>query len=287
MLRRSTIQLLRFPFSLFLLPVFLFAVGDAGAARNPVSVWLLFFILHVLVYPASNGYNSYMDRDESPIGGLEKPLLPTRQLFYTTVLMDALALLLSACFFGSFLALGILGYILASRAYSYRGIRLKRYALPGFLTVFVFQGAWIYYFVRQALAPGTPGALLLPGLAASCLIGALYPLTQVYQHEADLADGVVTLSYRLGKRGSFLFSGGLFAAATALLYAYYSAQAATNAFALFLVFTFPVVIYFGYWLLKVWKNEAAADFRHSLRMNIIASLCMILYFLTLILLPSP
>ena len=87
MLQKSTIQLLRFHFSFFLMPVYWFALSQVPAISWPRAL-LVFLILHLLVYPASNGYNSYMDRDETAIGGLEKPMQPTRQLFYTTVFMD-------------------------------------------------------------------------------------------------------------------------------------------------------------------------------------------------------
>ena len=43
---------------------------------------LIFVILHILVYPASNGYNSYMDRDEGSIGGLKNPLITRPAAFY-------------------------------------------------------------------------------------------------------------------------------------------------------------------------------------------------------------
>src|SRR5688572_31447057 len=94
MLQRSTIQLLRFQFSFFLLPVYLFALSLVPA----INVWdalLIFFILHFLVYPSSNGYNSYMDRDETAIGGVKNPLPPTRELFTISLIMDAVAILLS------------------------------------------------------------------------------------------------------------------------------------------------------------------------------------------------
>ena len=90
MLHRSTIQLLRFHFSLFLLPVYLFALSQLDKIDR-VDAVIVFFILHVLVYPSSNGYNSYMDRDETPIGGLSKPLRPTKQLFYVSIIMDIIA----------------------------------------------------------------------------------------------------------------------------------------------------------------------------------------------------
>ena len=89
MLLRSTIQLLRFHFSFFLMPVYWFALSQVVNKNLPRAI-LIFVILHLLIYPASNGYNSYMDRDETSIGGLKNPLLPTKQLFHVTVFMDVL-----------------------------------------------------------------------------------------------------------------------------------------------------------------------------------------------------
>src|SRR5258708_40112002 len=93
MLLSSTIKLLLLPFSLFLSPLYFFAL-----AQVPHIDWaragLVFFILHFLIYPASNGYNSYMDRDTGSIGGLEKPPPPSRQLFITTIVLDLTGILL-------------------------------------------------------------------------------------------------------------------------------------------------------------------------------------------------
>lgn len=280
MLQRSTLQLLRFHFSLFLLPVFLFALSQLPAIDWTKAI-VVFFVLHVLVYPASNGYNSYMDRDNTPIGGLANPLQPTRQLFWVTVAMDAAALIISVSIDPVF-TLGILFYIIASRAYSYRKIRLKKYPLPGFFTVFIFQGAVIFYIVYYACGQQHTFASFVPCFIASLLIGALYPLTQIYQHEEDRKDGVITISYVLGKRGSFVLSGALFSAAAILLYFYFSNQNSINNFYYFLFYTLPVVLFFCYWMIKVWHNESAANFKNSLRMNVVATLCMTAYFTTLV-----
>ena len=280
MLYRSTIQLLRFHFSFFLLPVYLFALSQLPVIAVEQAI-LVFFILHLLVYPASNGYNSYMDRDETPIGGLKHPMQPTRQLFVTTVVLDILALLLGLLVSGWF-CLCILFYILASRAYSYRGIRLKRFPITGFLTVFIFQGGLIFFATWHGAHPGNfLSAPLLPCFISSLLIGASYPLTQVYQHREDAADGVTTLSQRLGKRGTFLFTALLFALATAVLYVHF--RSATWKWLLFLLCMLPVVLFFSYWWYQVWHNEDLADFRHSLRMNLLATFCMTVYFASLIL----
>jgi 1,4-dihydroxy-2-naphthoate polyprenyltransferase len=283
MLQRSTLQLLRFHFSLFLLPVYLFAISQLPAVSWGKAL-VIFIILHILVYPSSNGYNSYMDRDESPIGGLPKPLPPTKELFLVSIIMDLLALIISF-YLNPVFGLGILLYIVASRAYSYRGIRLKQYPLIGFLTVFVFQGAIIFYSTYKAIDSHiSTDQLLLPCLIASLLIGALYPLTQIYQHEVDKQDGVITISCLLGKRGTFLFSALLFGAATAALFILFKAQKQLNLFYLFLLFTFPVVLFFLYWFWQVWKDEKEANFKNSLRMNVIATLGTTGYFTTLIIL---
>ena len=282
-MRRSTLQLLRFHFSFFLLPVYLFALSvlETWDTENAVFV---FFILHLLVYPASNGYNSYMDRDESAIGGLARPMQPTRQLYVVTIIMDLVALLLSFLI-SPYLAVGILLYIIASRAYSYRKIRIKRYPIAGFLTVFIFQGALIFFVTYHAVHPQKTLAVpWLPCLISSLLIGALYPLTQIYQHEADKKDGVITISYLLGKRGSFIFSMMLFLTATILFYVFFDRRNEENYFFLYLLILLPVVLFFLYWMVKVWFNEKAADFRNSLLMNGIATLCTTAYFITLIIL---
>ncbi|HVG13400.1 MAG TPA: UbiA family prenyltransferase [Chitinophagaceae bacterium] len=282
MIKRSTVQLLRFHFSFFLLPVYLFALSQLPHVSWTAAI-IAGIVLHLFIYPASNGYNSYMDRDTTPIGGLLHPLQPTRQLFWTTVIMDIAGVALSL-YINFYFALGILFYIIASRAYSNRTIRLKRYPVTGFLTVFVCQGALIFFIVYNYCGEdSTSGVLLLPALISSFLIGALYPLTQVYQHEADKADGVTTISYILGKRGSFVFSGILFLAAAVSFFIYFSSKGERNNFLLFLLYTLPVVSFFGYWMLKVWKDESNANFKNSLRMNVIATLCITSYFLTLIL----
>ncbi len=281
MLSRSTLQLLRFHFSLFLLPVFLFALSQLSQINWSKAV-VVFILLHLLVYPSSNGYNSYMDRDEAPIGGLAKPLPPTKQLFFVSIVMDIVAVSI-ALIINRILALGILFYIIASRAYSYRGIRLKQYPVIGFLTVFICQGALIFFITYYSCGANfLTMHLLLYCLAASLLIGALYPLTQIYQHRQDEADGVITISYILGKKGTFIFSMFLFLAAAACLYFIFNLQAKTNLFFLFLLYTLPVVLFFCFWMYKVWQNEAVADFKHSLRMNIIATTCTTLFFTTLI-----
>jgi 1,4-dihydroxy-2-naphthoate octaprenyltransferase len=225
-----------------------------------------------------------MDRDETPIGGLKNPLMPSRQLFFVTIIMDIAAVTIG-CAVSIYFSIGVLLYILASRAYSYRGIRLKKYPVIGYLTVVTFQGALIFLIsYHGSSASKTLDVPLLPMLAAACLIGGYYPLTQIYQHDDDRKDGVLTISMLLGKRGSFIFCGGIFAAATLLIFLTFQYQHQLRSFYIFLVFTLPMILFFSGWMRKVWKNEAEANFKNSLWMNILASCCTAACFLTLIIL---
>src|SRR6476661_4266937 len=268
MLQKSTITLLRIPFSFFLMPVFFFALSQVPEINYP-KAFLIFIILHFVMYPASNGYNSYMDNDNESIGMLERPPRPTRQLFYLTAVLDIMAVVLSF-FVNLIFALCIMANILASRAYSYRGIRLKQYPITGFLTVIIFQGAITYFMVYYGA--GLTSEIPWQGmLIASLLFGGFYPLTQIYQHEQDYNDGVQTISYKLGINGTFVFSGIMYALAELALYVYFNNRGQPEYFLTLQIFFVPVLVYFIYWWKKVGDDHANASFKYSFRMNIVAA----------------
>lgn len=281
MMQKSTLQLLRFPFSFFLMPIYWFSISQVPSIDWGKAVGI-FVILHLLVYPASNGYNSYMDRDESAIGGVEKPMQATRQLFYVTLLMEALAVLLGL-FIGLYFAAGILLYIFTSRAYSYRGIRLKQYPVLGFLTVVLFQGAFTFWLVYYGASDYFNSFVPWPAmLAASLLIGGFYPLTQIYQHDADKADGVTTISYVLGYKGTFIFTAIVYLLSAIVLVYWFLFSFQTAALIVLQLFFIPTLVYFFYWARLVWKDTATANFTHTMWMNLIASVCTNLAFITIL-----
>ena len=270
MLKSSTIQLLRFHFSFFLMPVFWFSLSQVNEIDVSATI-MVFFILHLLAYPASNGYNSYMDRDTGSIGGIRNPKQPTRQLYLVTVFMDLAALALSLYISLWFFA-GILAFIAASRAYSYRGIRLKKYPLTGYLTVIIFQGGLVFFLVMHGCSISrTLDIPLLGMLTASLLIGGFYPLTQVYQFMQDKQDGIVTLSYKLGYRGTFIFTSLVYALAMIFLAIYLNNNNNLNVFFIIQLFFIPVLIFFSWWFYKVYHDVKEASFINSMRMNLLAS----------------
>lgn len=281
----STLQLLRFHFSFFLMPVYFFALSQVKII-NWRDAMLAFLILHLMVYPASNGYNSYMDRDTSPIGGLKNPMEPTPQLFFVTVVLDSLAIVLSFLISPVF-AIGIFLYILASRLYSFRGVRLKKYPVTGYLTVIIFQGAITFLLVYHASdANHTVHIPVLAMIASSLLIGGFYPLTQIYQHEEDYKDGVITISYLLGYKGTFIFTGIIYAFAFITLGWYFYLKSELFNFFILQIFMLPILIYFFIWFAKVLKNDEQANFKNTMQMNILASVFSNLGFITLLILKT-
>ena len=235
---KSTVKHLRLPFSFFLMPVFLFALSQASDVNWGKTI-LAFVILHLFIFPSSNGYNSYQDKDETSIGGLKHPPKVTENLFYATLFLDLLSILLGLII-SVYFSLFVLIFVLMSRAYSYRNLRLKKFAVIGFLTVFIFQGAFVYLMASAAITSFkieqffTFNHLLCMSIA-SLFIGSIYPLTQIYQHEADKKDGVISISYKLGYTGTFIFSGILFSIAATFLFYYFSQQHQQEYLVLFLV----------------------------------------------------
>jgi len=282
---RRALPLLRVPFSVYLMPVYWFGLSALRGPFDSMRALGVFLVLHVLAYPASNGYNSYYDRDEGSIGGLKQPPKVSEELIHLVWLFDGLAIL-GALLLGLPFALMVALYLAISKAYSYEGIRLKKYPLVSTLVVVVFQGAFTFLMtqvgVGTALAHLLEPTNLLLALVSTLFLCGSYPLTQVYQHTEDRQRGDQTLSLMLGIRGTFVFAAiGLLLGAAVLAFTYWQRQELRN-LVIFLISTVPVVALFTSWAWQIWRNPAAADFEHTMRMNQVSSLCLSAAFITML-----
>jgi 1,4-dihydroxy-2-naphthoate octaprenyltransferase len=280
---KNTIILLRFPFSIFLLPITLFSLVLIKPEIN-YQLFLVLAIWHLLVFPSCNGYNSYHDRDEGAIGGLAAPPQPSRLLLYFSNFMDAAAILLSL-FLNNTYALFVTGFIIASRLYSNRKVRFKKFPVLGFLVVFIFQGAWVFYSNFFALSPDTAllsSPIVFSGIASSFFIATIYPLTQIYQHEADKKDGVKTLSMLLGKKGTFIFAALMFSLSTLFIYLAFYKNEARYIFWLFNIVMLPSTLYFLFWARRSFKNPVHVNFKNTMIMLILSSCLNNLFFLIIL-----
>ena len=90
-----------------------------------------------------------MDDDKGSIGGLRNPPPITKKLFYVSIILDIVGLLL--CLFIKWkLMLLMMVYIGVSKAYSWKKIRLKKYGFTGWLVVILFQGGYTFLLVNMA-----------------------------------------------------------------------------------------------------------------------------------------
>lgn len=278
---KSTIQHLRFPFSLLLMPIFWFAIYYSQHTYQLAHTIFIFFILHILVYPSSNALNSYYDRDVSSIGLVKNPMPVSPHLLYICIAMDILAIVFSLII-SSKVAIWVALYILCSHIYSHRSIRIKKYAIASFLLVSTCQGFLVFYIVSLSINPQfSLSAHYIPAIISSLWIASIYPITQVYQHTQDRQDGVNTISQLLGIKGTFIFSSICFFLAHVLYYKYFLLSGSLTMKILFISFQIPIATFFFLWYIKVLKSSAHADYKHTMRFNILSALCMNFYFILL------
>lgn len=285
MLSLSSWLHMRIPFSYFLMPVFLFALAISPNPTNQPVLWS-FLIIHMLLYPASNGYNSYFDKDEKSIGGLKNPPPVNKGLYYLSLLFDVAALWLGWIMISPTFAAMLLIYGLASKAYSHPAIRLKKYPIAGWLVAGFFQGFFTllmsYIGINDyALENLMHARILVAGALCSLMLWGSYPMTQIYQHEEDGKRGDETFSRMLGIKGTFYFVGVVFSLVTVAFGLYFARYFSSQWALVYIGSMLPVVIYFFYWFLKVSKHETAADHSHTMRLNFISATCLNLFFIML------
>ncbi|OEK07062.1 UbiA family prenyltransferase [Roseivirga misakiensis] len=289
MFKKSNWLHLRIHFSYFLLPIYLFALSISPNLSEESLIWT-FLILHLFIYPASNAFNSYFDKDEKSIGGLKNPPPVDKNLFYLSQLFDLLGLALCLYFFpGNYtLLIMLIAYILASRAYSHPWVRLKKYAVISWLIAGFFQGAWVVWLVfiglndfsfTQIFKPH----VVIPGLLASAILWGSYPMTQIYQHEEDAKRGDITMSIKLGLKGTFMFTGVFFGLASLGYFFYFKSYFDIKYSIIFIGAMLPVVTYFTWWFLKTLKDDSQANYTNTMRLNWISASCLGAFFLYLFL----
>lgn len=274
---------LRIPFSFFLMPVYLFALAISPNFGESRLIWS-FIIIHLLLYPASNAYNSYFDKDEKSIGGLKNPPPVSKGLYYTSLAFDLLAIVLGYLKINTLFAMMLLIYGLVSKAYSHPSIRLKKYPIAGWLTIGIFQGFFTFLMCYVGingfeLSNLSQVKVLIPALLTSIMLWGNYPMTQVYQHEEDTKHGDRTISLMLGIRGTFIFVQALFAVATICFLIYFHQFHSMQMGYAFLVAMAPVVTFFMYWFYLVWKDSSQANFSFTMWLNFISSCCLNGFFI--------
>lgn len=218
---------LRLPFQLVLAP---FMLWGAALARTPLSTRFVvaFVVLQICFYGGTTAFNSHYDRDEGPVGGLAHPPPVGPWLLPGSLILQGVGLVIAAwvgtAFLAVCLAFAILGFF-----YSHPWSRWKGDPWRSWLTVMFGQGALgtaAGVVVRDpfAMTPEIAWGLV----AAAVTVGAIYPLTQLFQMDEDRARGDRTIAIALGRTGTRWAAAALSAAGAVLMAL--SARAGGHAF---------------------------------------------------------
>lgn len=283
MLKWSNWKHLRIPFSFYLMPVFFFALAFTPN-HQPERLLLVFVALHLFLYPSSNGYNSYFDKDEKSIGGLRNPPKVTIGLYYLSLLFFVVSLALGLMINWQFSSM-LLVYSLVSMAYSHPSIRLKKYSFASWIVAGFFQGCFTFCMAYAGLSDFgwdvfSRTHVLIPGLLTSLMLWGSYPLTQVYQHEEDAKRGDITLSLKLGKKGTFYFSAIWFLVTGICFSWFFLSRNQDSAFYGFLSAMLPVIMFFLVWFNFVRKDqEKYTNYTWTMWMNRISAIALNIFFI--------
>jgi 4-hydroxybenzoate polyprenyltransferase len=282
MITRSSLKHLRIPFSLFLLPVYFFALALTPNLNGERMLWF-FLSLHLFLYPSSNGYNSYFDKDEESIGGIKNPPKVTPDLYWLSLVFFAIALILAFKISFAFSSM-LLVYGLVSMAYSHPSIRLKKYPWLSWLIAGLFQGYFTFAMAYAGLSDFgwnifLKPHVLIPGMLTSLMLWGNYPLTQVYQHREDARRGDMTLSRYLGIKGTFGFSALIFALTGAGFVWFFLDRNQKYFFWVYLGAMAPIILYFLLWFNFVRINpEKYANYSWTMGMNSVSALILNAFF---------
>jgi 1,4-dihydroxy-2-naphthoate octaprenyltransferase len=256
------------------MPTYLFALN---CAEKPI-LWktvLVFFILHFLLYPASNSYNSYYDRDTDSIGLLKNPPPVEKELLTVSLMLDALAVLFSLLIGWLFTA-AVFFYGLASKAYSHNKIRVKKMPVLSLIGVGFIQGAFTFLLSFWGIQDISiteilNTQILFAAVISSLFLTAAYPMTQVYQHKADGERGDISFSMLLGIKGTFLFCAVFIALAIVCFVLYFLSYYGLLIAAFFILFIAPVAAFFAYWMVITFRDKSKANYDNTMRLNFISS----------------
>lgn len=278
---------LRLPFSVYLLPVCLFAMTlPPGITNWGRALWVV-LVIHVLVYPAANTFNSYYDKDEGSVNGLEAPPPVDRTLFWVSMGLEVLALLAGALVNVQFVVF-ILVYGAFMKCYSHTAIRIKKRPIASWLLISTFQGGFVFLMTYMILHDLTFWELFVTssqiGLGLGTLIStlnilALYPVSQVYQHAEDASRGDLTISRLMGVRGTFINALLCLLASGICFLIFYQG---TWPFFLMIALITPGLVHLASLTYRVWQNPAAANYRAAMWMTRLTGWGMNIFFLILL-----
>lgn len=207
---RPYLTLLRLPFQFLLSPIFLWGYLLAGGTLN-LTLLAAYLAFHLFLYAGGTALNSNYDRDTGPVGGLAAPPPPPKYLFEFSIGWQSIGFVLALRVNLTVAAIYFIMFWM-SVAYSHPRVRLKGKPFGALLTIMFGQGILPFYAGWAtsvgSLMGGGQAWVLIAALSVTLITGGMYPLTQIYQLDADAERGDLTSARFLGVENSFRVAMG-------------------------------------------------------------------------------
>lgn len=193
---------LRLNYNFFILsaPFFLGAIFVPDISDGRIFL-ISFGVIYVFLFGGANVYNSYFDRDEGPIGGLEHPPKVETWMYYTSWVVQVVGLIISYFILPIFGLVYLLSMILfwlySGPIFRFKGKPLLSFIAIGIATI--FNSVILGYVMAGGV--GMPTNLIVSAVGASFLILSMYPVSQAYQIDEDSRRGDVTFAVKYGIKG--------------------------------------------------------------------------------------
>jgi 4-hydroxybenzoate polyprenyltransferase len=211
---------LRWHYQLLILPAGYILGGVFQRDLDLPRFLLQFANVHLLLNGGVTAYNSYWDKDEGPIGGLEHPPPMQRWMLFAALALQLLGLALALPLGATYAAIYATTMLL-SIAYSHPTPRWKGRPLLSLVAVGIGTGTntFLLGYLAAGEKPLEPH-IVLGALGVASMLLAFYPISQLYQLEADQKHGDRTFAATFGLAtvkkfyvAAFILGAGLLTAA--------------------------------------------------------------------------
>ena len=166
---------------------------------------LQFANVHLLLFGGATAYNSYWDKDEGPIGGLKNPPPMKQWMWFISILMQAVGLLIAIPAGNVFVGIYALSMLLFW-LYSTPHARWKAHPVKSLIAIGISTGTNSLLLGYLASGMNIINAhILLASLGVALIILSLYPISQLYQLLDDQKRGDMTFAIKFGFTGVYNF----------------------------------------------------------------------------------
>ncbi|MCW5912451.1 MAG: ubiquinone biosynthesis protein UbiA [Cyclobacteriaceae bacterium] len=271
---------LRLAFAYLLLPVYLFALVISPNLNESKLLWS-FVIIHLLLYPAGNGYLSYFNNLQKVSRVTTKSPSPVNKLlFLTALLLEAAAILLGWHFINTGFAAMLFLYGLIFKMYYHPAVRLKKYPIADWVIVALFQGAFAFLICYVGINNFTGANLLrvrvlLPALLSTLMLLAFYPPTQVWQNEENSSWGV--LRQKSGLRSTVVPAFILLALVAVAFVLYFKMYFSFKHALVYMLTLIPVALFLS-WSYKIYSNPEEVNNKRITWLSGLTATCLNAFF---------